>query len=74
MFGWSKAAPDGSTGEIWSLEGDLYIAISKGPGGQALARRQLPCLKQARDWLEEQGIERIEMRLSSAYSEMCGED
>lgn len=71
MFG---SKPHAEKGAIWSLEGDLYIARTYGPDGEMLEQQRLPCLKQARDWLEERGAESIAFHPSNTYLEMCGDD
>ncbi|MBY6185109.1 hypothetical protein KUV89_00445 [Marinobacter hydrocarbonoclasticus] len=71
MFGMKKRA---SAGAIWSLEGDLYIARAYDAQGQLLEQHQCPCLKQARDWLEDRGADPIEFHPSQTYSEMCGDN
>ncbi|MBW3163802.1 hypothetical protein [Ferrimonas balearica] len=71
MFGIKKRA---QTGAIWSLEGGLYIARAYGADGNLVEQKQCPCLRQARDWLTDQGADPIDFHPSGAYFEMCGHD
>lgn len=63
-----------ATGKIWSLEGNIYVALMVNEDG-ALVKQANPPFKtvtDAKSWLKAEGVGEIEVDQSGAYFEMIG--